>query len=293
MNENEKLITKYIDYIKYEKKLSDNTISSYKNDLMSLIDYKKNITSMTTNDIRNIFNKDKDFKSRSIAHKITVFNSFFTFLIEEDIIKDNPMNNISFPKLEKILPKFLTEEEINSLLDITLNTPFDYRNKAMLELMYATGIRVSELINLKVNDIDLENDYIRVLGKGSKERILPINDTSKKYLDIYIKQYRLEILNKRDCEYLFISNALKKITRVGFYKIIKKECEKKNIDKDVSPHVIRHSFATALLKNGANIRIIQELLGHSDIATTQIYTHLINEQIKKDYEEYHPRSHKN
>src|SRR5574344_59016 len=163
----------------------------------------------------------------------------------------------------------------------------------MLELLYATGLRVSELINLQFNDIDLVNDFVRVIGKGNKEIIVPLSDMAVKYLKIYLNEHRNMILKNRISNYLFISNALKPITRQGFFKIIKQECKRANINKDVSPHVLRHSFATHLLNHGADLRVIQELLGHSDIATTQIYTHVIDSKIKNDYEEYHPRSHKN
>ncbi len=159
----------------------------------------------------------------------------------------------------------------------------------MLELLYATGLRVSELCNLKVTDIDFDNCFLRVMGKGKKERIVPIADIALKYLKPYIFNYRNIILKDKTSEYLFISNNLTNITRQGFFKILKKECKRAGITKTVSPHVLRHSFATHLLKHGADLRIIQELLGHEDIATTQIYAHLINERKKADYE-YHPRS---
>ena len=194
------------------------------------------------------------------------------------------------PKIPSKLPEVLSEEEVDKLLDINLVDKYSYRNKAMLELLYATGMRASELTNLKLNNIDLDSCIVRIMGKGSKERIVPINDTTIKYLNIYINNYRKEILNKKDSEYLFISNALKPITRQGLFKIIKKECIRAGIKKNVYPHILRHSFATHLLNHGANIRIIQELLGHEDITTTEIYTHLSNETIKKDYEEYFPRS---
>ena len=175
------------------------------------------------------------------------------------------------------------------MLDINLFTPYDYRNKAMLELLYASGVRITELINLKVSDIDINNCFIRVFGKGKKERIVPISDVAIKYLTIYIEQYRNMILKEHDSEYLFISNSFKNISRQGFFKILKAECKRCGIEKNVSPHVLRHSFATHLLKHGADLRIIQELLGHEDISTTQIYAHLVNEKLKEDYE-VHPRS---
>ena len=166
---------------------------------------------------------------------------------------------------------------------------YDYRNKAMLELLYATGLRISELCNLKITDIDLENQFVRVFGKGKKERIVPFTDVVCKYLSIYINDYRNQILKNEISDYLFISNSLTNISRQGFFKIVKKECKRAGITKVVSPHVIRHSFATHLLKHGADLRIIQELLGHEDITTTQIYAHLVNEKLKDDYQN-HPRN---
>ena len=210
-------------------------------------------------------------------------------MLNENIISSNPCTNISSPKIPKKLPNYLTEEEVDRLLNITLKTPYDYRNKAMLETLYATGLRITELCNLKISDIDLNNCFLRVVGKGKKERIVPLTDLAIKYLNIYVKNYRNEILKEKDSEYLFISNIQKNISRQGFFKIIKSQMKIADIKKNVSPHVLRHSFATHLLKHGADLRIIQELLGHEDIQTTQIYAHLVNEKLKKDYE-YHPRN---
>jgi len=208
---------------------------------------------------------------------------------DENIIKDNPCGNIVSPKVSKKLPVYLTEEEVNRLLDVKLLTPYDYRNKAMLELLYATGLRISELCNLKLTDLDVHNCFVRVFGKGKKERIVPVTDLALKYLIKYVTEYRNIILKNKVSDYLFISNSLTNISRQGFFKIIKKECQRAGINKNVSPHVLRHSFATHLLKHGADLRIIQELLGHEDISTTQIYAHLVNEKLKDDYQ-YHPRN---
>ena len=290
------MIDKYLDYLKYEKKLSANTLKSYQNDLDIFKEYfhTKDLTSLKPNDISAfIENQSKNNKSvATIAHNITVINSFYNFLKDENENIINPCENIISPKKGLKLPHFLTEEEVDRLLDVPLNNAYCYRNKAMLELLYATGIRVSELINLKFINLDLENDFIRVLGKGSKERLVPIGDIAKKWLIIYLNEYRQELLKNKNSDYLFINNQGNVISRVGFFKIIKKQCQEKNITKNVSPHILRHSFATHLLAHGADLRVIQELLGHSDIATTQIYAHLVNEKLKKDYEEFHPRSHK-
>lgn len=289
------MIEKYIDYLKYEKKLSENTINSYKNDLDCFKDFfKKDITKINLDDMHKYLdhlNKENK-KATTVAHNITVINSFYSFLINENIIATNPCTNIISPKLAKKLPNYLTEEEVDKLLNIPLKTAYDYRNKAMLELLYATGIRVSELINLKFVNLELQDDFIRVMGKGSKERIIPMSNISKKYLIEYIEIYRKTLLKSKDSEYLFINNQGNVISRVGFFKIIKKLCLENNISKNVSPHILRHSFATHLLAHGADLRVIQELLGHSDISTTQIYAHLINDKLKKDYEDFHPHSHK-
>ena len=287
-------INKYIDYIKFERKLSSNTIESYQNDLTDLyLFFNEDIIKVKDEQMTKYIYSLRNLNARSLAHHITVINSFYEFLISEEILQTNPCEGIKSPKLPSKLPNYLTEDEVDKLMSVNLDSPFSYRNKAMLELLYATGLRVSELISLKFNDIDLTNDFVRVIGKGSKERIVPISDLAVKWLSIYLNQYRPIILKNKDSEYLFISNALKPISRQGFFKIIKQEVRRAGIKKDVSPHVLRHSFATHLLNHGADLRVIQELLGHSDISTTQIYTHLVNEKIKKDYEEYHPRSHKN
>jgi integrase/recombinase XerD len=283
-------IQKYLDYLMFERKLSDNTLKSYRNDLKDFdLYFKGNIIKLNYFDIQKYLDSLKDLNARSVAHYITVINSMYMFLVDEGVITENPCINIISPKIAKKLPNYLTEEEIDNLLNINLFTPYDYRNKAMLELLYASGVRITELINLKVSDIDINNCFIRVFGKGKKERIVPISDVAIKYLVIYIEQYRNMILKEHDSEYLFISNTYKNISRQGFFKILKAECKRCGIEKNVSPHVLRHSFATHLLKHGADLRIIQELLGHEDISTTQIYAHLVNEKLKEDYE-VHPRS---
>lgn len=283
-------VSKYLDYLKYERKLSDNTLASYSNDLKDLdIYFNGKLLNNSYKDMTKYFDNINNIGSRSLAHHITVVNSFYNFLVREKVIDNNPCLNILLPKLPQKLPNYLTEEEVNKLLDINLVTPYDYRNKAMLELLYATGLRISELVNLKITDIDLHNCFVRVFGKGKKERIVPIGDVAIKYLNIYIGSYRDKILKDKISDYLFISNSLKNISRQGFFKILKNECKRCGIDKNVSPHVLRHSFATHMLSHGADLRVIQELLGHEDISTTQIYAHLVNEKLKQDYQ-YHPRN---
>lgn len=285
-----KYIEKYMSYLEYERKLSKNTIKSYLNDLKDFDMYfKGEILNVSYDDIKKYIDTLQDKTSTTISHYITVISSLYSFLIGEELITNNPCENIATPKIVKKLPNYLTEEEVNKLLDINLLTPFDFRNKAMLELLYATGLRITELCNLNLSDVDVNNCFIRVYGKGKKERIVPVTDLALKHLLTYIYDYRNLILKDKDSEYLFISNSLTNISRQGFFKILKKECKRAGIEKNVSPHILRHSFATHLLKHGADLRIIQELLGHEDIATTQIYAHLVNEKLKSDYE-YHPRN---
>ncbi len=288
------LTLKYLDYLKYECKYANNTIDSYKYELKEYQIYFKNhnLLNINTDELKDYIRKTtKNNKTTSISHKITVIKSFYNFLLNDELISKNPCMSLKMPKKDKLLPIYLTIEEINKLLDIKLDNLYNYRDKAILELLYATGIRISELVKLKISNIDFKEDLIRVMGKGSKERIIPITDEAKSYLDKYIYDYRPIMIKNNNTEYVFVNRYGKPLSRQSVFKFIKLECLKKSIKKDISPHTIRHTFATHLLQNGADLRVIQELLGHSDITTTQIYAHLINEQLKKDYEEYHPHSH--
>ena len=287
----EKEIESFIEYLIIEKKYSKNTISSYERDLKKFKSKlgNKKIDEITRKDIQNYLNDlNKNQTPRSISRNISTLKSFYKYLKLNKKIKINPMDQINNPKTKKTLPKVLSEEEINNLLDIQLKTNFDYRNKAMLELMYSSGLRVSELINLNVNDIDLDNDTVKIYGKGSKERIIPLNDYAKEALKEYLNTHRKELFKHGENNYLFLNNHGNKMTRQGFFKILQKIAKEKNIKTEFSPHTLRHSFATHLLKYGADLRSIQELLGHSDISSTQIYTHVTNEKLENDYKEYHP-----
>lgn len=288
---NQEYYEKYLDSLRFERKLSKNTIASYQDNLNRFEEFitPKNIKELKREDIENYLKFNDNMAEKSRAHYLTVVKNLYQFLVGEDLIDYNPCETIKSPKISKKLPNYLTEDEIERLLDIPLNTPFDYRNKAMLELLYATGIRVSELVNLKLSNIHLEEDFIRVMGKGSKERISPISSIAEKYIRIYIEEYRNKLLKKKDSEYLFINNFGSPISRQGFFKNLKQIAKIQGIEKEISPHTLRHSYATHLLSHGADLRIIQELLGHSDISTTEIYTHLLNEKLKSDYEK-HPRA---
>lgn len=292
MNSLEELIEEFLRYLLIDKGYSENTIDSYRRDLMKFLEFNKNknINNITNSDLKEYVKhlKKENLNDKSISRNVSCLKSFYKFLIIEKYINNNPIESILIPKTKKSLPNILTEDEVLMLLDVKLTDNFSYRNKAMLELMYATGLRVSELVNLKLQDIDLNQDVVRTFGKGSKERVIPIGDYSKEYLEIYIYEYRGTMLKKVNSEYLFLNNHGNKMTRQGFFKIIKKIAKEKGIDKDLSPHTLRHSFASHLLKYGADLRTIQELLGHSDISTTQIYTHISNEELKKNYKDFHP-----
>lgn len=281
----------YLEYLKYERRLSANTVESYGENLkMFAIATKKDILQLTTTDIRAYLNA-MVATPKTKAHYLSVLNSFYNYMIFNERLKDNPCTGIRAPKLEKKLPNYLTAEEIDKLLNIKLTKPIDYRNKAMLETLYATGTRISELINLQMNQIDFDECIIRVLGKGKKDRIIPLGNTALEYLMLYINEYRPFILKTKNSEYVFVNKNGEKISRQGFFKILKKLTQDAGITKEISPHTIRHSFATYLLNNGADLRVIQELLGHENLVTTEIYSHLSNKKIEEDYS-HHPRAHK-
>ena len=284
-------IDEFIEYLIIDKKYSENTIKSYKNDLKKFENYiKKQINNINENDIKNYIkylNKEND-DTKTISHNISTLRSFYKFLLIEKKVKNNPMEYIELPKIRKSLPKTLSIEEIDKLLDIKLKDAFSYRNKAMLELMYSSGLRVSELVNVNIHDIDTSNCIIRIMGKGSKERIVPLGDYAINYLELYLKEYREKLVKKEMNDYLFLNNHGKKMTRQGFFKILKQLAKEKNIKTEFSPHTLRHSFATHLLNGGADLRSIQEMLGHESISTTQIYTHVSNEHLRSVYLKCHP-----
>ncbi len=277
----------YLNYLKYERKLSHNTYESYAYNLKKIASSfeDKSLTDLTEDEIRQFLYDSKE-SAKTNAHYLTVLKSFYDYLLDNNEIKVNPCLNIKMPKIEKSLPKFLTIDEVNALLNINLQKPIDYRDKAMLEVLYATGIRISELLDLNINSYNEKGAFIKVMGKGSKERIIPLSDITINYLNLYIKEYRPLILKDKESPFLFVNYTGKRMSRQGFFKILKKKCEDANIKKEVSPHVLRHSFATHLLNNGADLRVIQELLGHENITTTEIYSHISKDTIIKDYQKH-------
>ena len=286
-------IEDFISYCIFEKGLSDKTINSYRNDLNIYKEYLNDkginsVNSIKSNHIKDFLKIRSNEKTTTLAHNLTVIKNFHLYLYKQNITKDNISEYISRPKVRKSIPKVLSIEDVDKLLDIRLETPLDYRNKAMLELMYATGLRISELIALKVNDIDLLEGTVIVMGKGSKERVIPVGDYAIDYLKKYLNE-RNKLL-REPTDYLFLNNHGRPISRQGFFKILKALLREKGLNEDASPHTLRHSFATHLINRGADLRSVQEMLGHSDITTTKIYTEVSDELVRKEYNEYHPRS---
>lgn len=294
MNEYDSVLSDFCDYLKIDKKYSNLTVESYRTEIKKYLDFFKNknikVDKIQNSDIKDYLNyiKLQKISDRSLAHNVSAIRTFYKFLLIEKIIDINPSEFLELPKLRKNLPNTLSKEDVEKLLDINLITDFSYRNKAMLELMYATGLRVSELVSLKINDIDFDNCLVRTMGKGSKERIIPINDYSIYYIKKYILEYRNRMMKKRYHDYIFINNHGLPITRQGFFKILKALALEKDIKTPISPHTLRHSFATHLLDYGADLRSIQEMLGHSNLSTTQIYTHVSSEHLKENYNNSHP-----
>ena len=217
--------------------------------------------------------------------KYPLFHSYLHKKYGTNDISDQLTNPRFYPKI----PEVLSIEEVDTLLDIPLNTAFDYRNKAMLELLYATGLRVSELVNLTIINVDLDEGFVRCFGKGNKERIVPIGEVALKYLNIYLNHYRDSLKKKRLCDKLFLNNHGQGMTRQGFFKILKGIAKDRGITKNITPHMLRHSFATHLLNNGADLKSIQMMLGHNNLSTTQIYTTVGRDTLKENYDLFHPR----
>lgn len=288
-----KYVEDYLLFLKTEKKLGDNTINSYMLDLEDFFKtFNGSIESCTKKDILAYISSINGLEVSTVNRHISSLKSFFNYLVDESIIKVSPMEEVSSLKKAKKLPKYLSISEVNKLLNIPLNSEFDYRNKAMLELMYATGLRVSELVSIECSNIDFENSIIRINGKGKKERIIPLGEVASYYLKVYLNDYRSKLLKRNTYNQVFLNNHGKPITRQGFNYILENIRELTGIEKEITPHVLRHSFATHLLEGGADIRSIQEMLGHENISTTNIYTEVVNDVLRSNYEMYHNRSHK-
>ena len=292
-------IKDYKSYLKIERGLSLNSIVSYENDIISLKNYildnkiKESPIECTPDTVNSfIYNSSKKNSPRSQARKISGLKSFFKFLVFEEYIKSSPMSNIESPKLGRKLPDILNVEEISQMINsINIKEKFGQRNKTIIEILYGTGIRVSELIELKISNIFFKENLIRVLGKGDKERFVPIGLKAKKSIIDYINNNRkYQKIEESSNDILILSKYGKKITRHMIFTLIKNISKKSGITKKISPHTFRHSFASHLLKNGADLRTIQLILGHENITTTEIYTHLDSKHLLNVMKKYHPRS---
>lgn len=291
------LILKFIDELKYEKNYSDLTISGYLSDLDVFLEYLnenniKDYSSVEYQDIRLFINYlyDLNYNNKTISRHISAIRSFFKYLKTNNHIKNNPCTLISNPKLEKKLPKYLNFEEIEKLLNAFDNNNFiGLRNSLILEILYSTGIRVSEITNIKLNDLSITNKTIKITGKGNKERIVYFGNICYKLIDQYFKK-SYPILNKNNSDYLILSKTGKKINDREIRKVVDDAASISGIKIKISPHVLRHTFATHMLTSGADLRSVQELLGHENLSTTQVYTHLTNEKIRNVYLNAHPRA---
>jgi len=289
-----KYLEDYLHYLKYEKKYSEETINSYELDILEYIDYADNnkisIENAKYNDVSKFLMdlSNRNEKATTLSRKISSLRGFYKFLIREKVVLNNPFTLVKAPKKEKKLPRFFYYNELEELFNACdMNTPLGVRDRLILEVLYASGIRVSELVNIKLSDINGEE--IRIFGKGSKERIALIGDYAKEVLDKYLDS-SYNILNTKKSPYLFLNNNGNKLTTRGVRYILDKIIEKTTINKKISPHMLRHSFATHLLNEGCDILSVQELLGHESLSATAIYTHITTDRLKEVYYNAHPRA---
>lgn len=286
-------LKRFLNYLTVEKGLSANTLEAYKNDIEKfqkyLIELGKDITGLTKNDFISYLNhlRDSGSQTPTIARNIASLRGFCRFMLSEGIIEEDPLENLSTPKGWKYLPKILGIDEVVSLLERPQGKKFSLRDKAILELIYSSGLRVSETINLKLGDVNFEAGFITVMGKGSKERVVPINERAMKSLKKYMEELRPLLLKKKTAHNLFLAKGGKPLTRQRLWQLIKLYSE--GLSLRVSPHTLRHCFASHLLNGGADLRALQKMLGHVDISTTQIYTKVTPERLKKVHKEHHPR----
>jgi integrase/recombinase XerD len=290
-------LDQFLHYLAIERRLAANTSQAYQSDLASFFDFLaknriKDLTTVSAKHIRKYLAHcyTQGISNRSNARRISALRAFFKFMASEGIIKENPTAIIDLPKPGRPLPKVLTLPEVDRLLATpTSNQPLALRNHAMLHLLYATGMRVSELVNLPLVGINLMGGYVRVFGKGSKERLIPFGEVARGHIETYTKEARPKIIKKKQSDFLFITSRGKAMGRLRFWQIIQETAQATGIIRKISPHVLRHSFATHLLEHGADLRSVQMMLGHSDIATTQIYTHVDSNRLKSIHQKFHPR----
>ncbi len=293
-----KQVEKFIEYLILERGLSDNSVSAYKTDLVSYLEFlaTKNIdaySNINRNDIIDYLAecKNKGLEPATLARRLVSIKVLFKFLLQEEVIKENITDVMESPKLWRLLPDFISSKEVDALINVypAGEDLLTFRNRAIIELLYACGLRVSELTNLRINSIHKEEMVIRVLGKGNKERIVPIASKAKELVLEYRNRIRPELIKNKKEVALFLSKNGKKLNRERIWGIIKEAAVLAGINKNIHPHTLRHSFASHLLENGADLRIIQEMLGHADISTTQIYTHIDNKKLLNIHKQFHPR----
>ena len=293
----EPFLDQFLQYLTLERRLAANTILAYQADLASFLDFlrPKRITQLSQIDATHLrayldFCHAQGISNRSNARRISALRAFFKFLLAEKCIETDPCGILDLPKPGRPLPKVLTIPEVNRLLAPPANdNALALRNNAMLHLLYATGMRVSELVNLPLAGVNLMGGYVRVFGKGSKERLVPFGEAAREYLKAYTTDARTRILKKRTSDLLFVTGHGKSMTRLRFWQIVQQSARLAGITKKISPHMLRHSFATHLLEHGADLRSVQMMLGHADIATTQIYTHVDSNRLKSAHQKFHPR----
>lgn len=294
----DELVQQYLDYLIIEKGLSENSLESYSSDLAQFICFLEANKITHLNNVKTVVilawmvNLSKNgLSAKSRARHLVAVRGLYKFLIQENIGTINPVKDVEIPKTGLALPKIMSIKEVETLLDAPdIKKPRGMRNSAMMEIMYGAGLRVSELIQLRMQDINLEANFVRVIGKGSKERIVPIGSPARKATQLWIKNGRPFLLKKTASRFLFVARAGQPMTRQSFWKIIKKYTLMANIRQSVTPHTLRHSFATHLLEGGADLRSVQTMLGHSDISTTQIYTHISKDYLRKMHQQFHPRN---
>jgi integrase/recombinase XerD len=291
------LIDALLNYLSVERGLSANTLISYREDLNTYADFLKShaiesLSKTNKNDIVNfmLYEKDKGLSANSVARRLAAIKVFYRFLLRERILKNDPTSLIDSPKLWKKIPETLSFNEVDTLLNQpNIRDKQGLRDKAILEVMYATGMRVSEVVNLKKDNVNLDIGFLRCIGKGNKERVIPLGKKAIQSINKYLESSRSRFLGKQESEYLFLNRFGKKISRQTLWKIIRRYAREANIRKPIRPHILRHSFATHLLERGADLRSVQEMLGHSNISTTQIYTHITKDRLKTIHKMYHPR----
>ena len=291
---NKKLIDQFIDFYWLTTGASQNTLSAYRSDLKIFSQWLKDIpfSSVDKNLVHEYFSfrKKSNLSASSQSRILTCLHSFFQYLIDNQLISHDPTDHMNYPKLEKKLPTFLNILEVEKLMDTpNINSTFGQRDRAMIELLYSCGLRVTELINLSFHNINLKDEFVRIHGKGNKERMLPLGEIAINYLDGYEKKARPILLKNGQCDSYFLSNRGSAMSRQNFFYIIKSYASLAGIDKPISPHSLRHAFATHLVQKGADLRSVQLMLGHSDISSTQLYTHIQNAQLKTQHQKHHPR----